>query len=194
MTLVGRAARRLCVGAAALALVAALASCSTSGDSASGTKGYISGPGVVVTVKPADRSTVPEVKGEGLSGNEIDLSDYRGKVIVLNVWASWCPPCRAEIDDVIAAHDKLPDVEFIGVNNRDERSAAEAFVRVQGVPYDSLYDESGAIMLDISPSLRPDSLPSTMVIDPQGRIAALVLGQITTPTLVGLVDDVERES
>jgi hypothetical protein len=81
---------------------------------------------------------------------------------------------------------------FVGINVRDEEADAEAFVREQGQTYDSLYDDDGSLMLAFYGMLRPDSLPSTIVLDQQGRIAALVLGQVTTSTLVGLVEDVQR--
>jgi peroxiredoxin len=186
----GRTARRLCVGTALLALAAGTAACSGSGDT--GSNGYITGDGQVTWVEPADRKDVPELSGAALSGEEIDIEDYRGQVVVLNVWASWCPPCRAEADDIAAAAEERPRAEFVGINTRDEESAAEAFVREQAVPYDSLVDEDGSLMLAFYGMLRPDSLPSTIVIDPEGRIAALVLGQVTTSTLVGLVDDARQ--
>lgn len=183
---------------AAVAVVAVLASatagCSTSGE-AQGTHGYITGVGQVTPIEPADRIDVPEVAGETLDGGSVDVADYRGKVVVLNIWASWCPPCRAEVDDLAAAHARLPEAQFIGINtNEDDKSAAEAFVREQDVTYDSIYDQDGSLMLAFYGMLSPDSLPSTLVLDKQGQIAALVLGRVTRSTLVGLVEDVEAEA
>jgi thiol-disulfide isomerase/thioredoxin len=183
--------------AAACALLAVLAvlvtGCTTSGD-AQGANGYITGAGIVTTVKPADRQDVPAIAGKTIHGDTFDIADARGKVVVVNIWASWCPPCRAEADDLVAADQELGSAVFVGIDVRDERSAAEAFIRHQSVPYDSILDEDGGTMLSFYGMLSPNSLPSTFVIDQQGRIAALVLGSVTTSTLVGLVEDVENET
>lgn len=178
---------------AAVAAVVGLAGCATSGD-AQGSNGYITGLGQVTTIDPADREDVPTIKGTTIDGTPVDVADHRGQVVVVNVWASWCPPCRAEADDLVEASERLPQAQFIGIDtNEDDESAAAAFIREQEIPYDSIYDEDGAVMLEFYGMLSPDSLPSTLVLDPQGRIAALVLGRVTASTLVGLVEDVEAE-
>jgi len=193
VTTPGRPARRLLAVATALLLAAGVVGCSTSDDSSSGTKGYITGEGSVTTVQPADREDVPELAGETLAGESFDVADHRGQVVVLNVWGSWCPPCGAEADDLVAAADQLDDVFFMGINVQDYRRAdAEAFVRDKQLNFDSVYDPDSRLMLQFYGMLRPDSVPSTIVLDEQGRIAALVLGRVTTSTLVGLVDDVQQ--
>lgn len=170
-----------------------LAGCSTSGPS-SGATGYITGDGVVTVVAPEDRTEAPDLEGTTLAGEVIELVDYRDEVVVINVWASWCPPCRAEAPDLVAAARQLPETAFIGINTRESNaSAAEAFVRDQRIPYDSIYDEDGSALLAFHGLLSPNSLPSTMVIDRAGRVAALVLGAVDTSTVVGLVEDVTRE-
>jgi peroxiredoxin len=187
-----RGLRSFAVAIAGLAMAVSVTACS---GSAEGSHGYITGPGTVVTIDPADREDVPAIAGETLDGSSIDVADHRGQIVVLNVWASWCPPCRAEADDLAEAYRQLPDAAFIGIDtNEDNKSAAEAFVREHKPPYDSIYDEDGTLMLAFYGMLRPDSLPSTMVLDTKGRIAALVLGPITAATLVGLVEDVENET
>lgn len=178
-----------------VALVAALSlvGCSTS-EPSSGATGYITGDGVVTVVDPEDRSDAPDLEGTTLAGEVIELVDYRGEVVVINVWASWCPPCRAEAPDLVAAARQLPETAFIGINTRESNaSAAESFVRDQRIPYDSIYDEDGSALLAFHGLLSPSSLPSTMVIDRAGRVAALVLGTVDTSTVVGLVEDVTRE-
>jgi thiol-disulfide isomerase/thioredoxin len=187
-----RGLRSLAVAAACVALAVSASACS---GSAQGSDGYITGPGTVLTIDPADREDVPKISGETLGGSSIDVADHRGKIVVLNIWASWCPPCRAEADDLAEAYDRLPEAVFIGIDtNEDNKSSAESFVREHEPPYDSIYDEDGALMLAFYGMLRPDSLPSTLVLDTKGRIAALVLGRITASTLVGLVEDVENET
>ncbi|MGI8887965.1 MAG: TlpA family protein disulfide reductase [Nocardioidaceae bacterium] len=92
-----------------------------------------------------------------------------------------------------AASRQLSQTVFLGINTREPKSKAEAFVRANSIPYDSIYDPDSNVMLSFYSMLTPQSLPSTVVIDPQGRIAALVLGEVTENTLVGIVDDVAAE-
>jgi thiol-disulfide isomerase/thioredoxin len=175
---------------AAAALASATAACSTP-SAGSGDTGYITGDGVVTTVAAADRQEVPVVRGKGLDGATVDVAAHRGRVVVVNVWAHWCPPCRAEAPALSAAARQLPNVTFIGIDTReDNKAAALAFIRAYRVPYDSIYDPDGTAVLAFYGMLSPNSLPSTMVIDKQGRIAALVRGPVDTTTLVGLVHDV----
>jgi thiol-disulfide isomerase/thioredoxin len=186
--------RRAAAALAAAALVCALAGCSTSGPE-TGNTGFITGDGVVHTIAQGDRHDVPKLVGTGLSGKQINIADYLGKVVVINVWGSWCPPCRAEAPDLVAAARQLPAVAFIGIDTQQaSRSQADAFVRNYHVPYDSIYDPDGKALLAFYGMLGPKTLPSTLVIDKQGRIAALVLGQVDKTTLVGLVHDVSAES
>jgi len=188
----GRPARRLLAASAVLLVVALLASCSSSDDSATGTKGYITGKGSVTFVAQDDREDAPTITGETLAGESFDAADHLGQVVVLNVWGSWCPPCRAEAGDIKAAVEEMDETVVMGINIRDREADAEAFVRDEDLNYDSIYDEDGSLMLEFYGMLRPDSVPSTIVLDEQGRIAGLVLGSVTTATLVGLVDDVQK--
>ncbi len=182
--------RRLSAALTLGALASALAGCASSGQG-TGSAGFIAGDGTVTTIAAADRSDVPHLVGDGLSGKRIDIADDRGKVVVINVWASWCTPCREEAPAVAAAARRLPYVAFIGIDTQESnRANADAFVRDFHVPYDSIYDQDGSAMLSFYGMLAPNSLPSTMVIDKKGRIAALVLGSVDTTTLLGLVHDV----
>jgi peroxiredoxin len=173
-----------------LALAAGVSACSTSSPSGANT-GYITGDGVVTTIAPGDRKPAPELRGDTLGGSSVDLADHRGQIVVVNVWAAWCPDCRAEAADLVAAARRLPRAAFIGIDTRESnKSAAAAFVRDYHVPYPSIYDEDGSALLAFHGLLSPSSLPSTMVLDKAGRVAALVLGRVDTSTLVGLVHDV----
>ncbi len=193
-----RLGRRTChLGPVASGLVLAAvmtAGCTTSGPSATGDKGYISGDGVVTTVAVADRQDTPKLAGTGLSGAPIDVADYRGQVVVVNVWASWCGPCISEADDLVQAADALPRAKFVGINTReDDESAATAFVRDKNVPYDSIVDDDGSVLLSFYGMLNLASLPVTIVLDQQGRIASTVRGPVDATTLEGLVRDVQKE-
>jgi thiol-disulfide isomerase/thioredoxin len=177
------------VVAAALGLLSS--ACSTSGGSEDGSAG-MTGTGSIVTVAPADRRAPVELSGETLDGMPLDLVDYRGQIVVVNYWASWCGPCRGEAPALVAAQKRLPDAQFVGLDRNDDPNAnALAFVRTFDVPYPSLYDSGGKLLLAFNGAVPPTSLPSTIVLDTAGRIAAVVIGPTTTTTLVDLVHDVE---
>jgi thiol-disulfide isomerase/thioredoxin len=177
-----------------LAAVLTLTAC-TSGQQASqdrqGQTGFVSGNDRVSTFAAGDRQAAPEFGGETLDGKSWKLSDHVGKVVVLNVWGSWCPPCRKEAPDLVAASKQLgPSVQFIGLNTRDlSKVPAEKFVQEFGVGYPSIYDPSGKQLLGFRGQISPQSIPSTLVIDKQGKVASRVLGEVTTQTLVGMVQD-----
>jgi thiol-disulfide isomerase/thioredoxin len=152
----------------------------------------MTGTGSIVTVAPADRRAPVELSGETLDGSPLDLADYRGQVVVVNYWASWCGPCRGEAPALVAAQKRLPDAQFVGLDRNDDSNAnALAFVRTFDVTYPSLYDSGGKLLLALNGAVPPTSLPSTIVLDTAGRVAAVVLGATTTTTLVDLVHDVE---
>ncbi len=177
------------------ALAAALVGCSNpgAGTGADSDVRYVSGNGTVTTMKPAERKPVANLQGEDLNGNQVSLADYKGKVVVLNVWGSWCPPCRKEAPDLAEASKALASkgVQFIGVNTRDnDKGPANAFVRTFKVPYPSVYDPDGDQLLAFRDTLPPSTIPSTLVVDAQGRAAARVLGPVTKTTLEQIVLDV----
>ncbi|MEQ7125474.1 TlpA disulfide reductase family protein [Actinopolymorpha sp. B11F2] len=189
------------VGAAVIGLVL-LVAC-TGGGSDDGTGGgsgnanarFVSGSGTVTTIPPAERQPAPALAGKTLSGKRISLADFDGKVVVLNVWGSWCAPCRKEAPDLVAAARTLKPagVEFLGVNTRDnDPGPARAFVRTFKVTYPSVYDPNGEQLLGFRETLPPSAIPSTLVIDRQGRVAARVLGTLSQRTLEQLATDVEE--
>ena len=163
----------------------------------SGDTGYISGKGVITTLAVGDREKPGEVAGETLDGERISLADYAGKIVVVNVWGSWCAPCRAEAPDLAAAAEEFADqnVAFLGIDSRDpSEAAARAFQRRFEVPYPSIYDQGGKTLLAFRGTLTPNSIPSTVIIDEEGRVAASVLGEVSKSTLLGLVEDVAAGS
>jgi thiol-disulfide isomerase/thioredoxin len=145
-------------------------------------------------IRVADRKPAPAIRGETLDGDPLDLSSYRGKVVVLNFWASWCPPCRAESAGLVkVAKDTAPlGVAFVGVNIKNDRSAALRFNEVHAVPYPSLYDEPGVVLTRLR-RLVPQEPPSTLLLDRQGRIAALFIGGLTETELSGPVQALAGE-
>jgi len=174
-----------------LACLLALAGCSNDVGS-SGNQGYVAGKGIITSVKAADRKQPGEVSGRTLDGEKVSLADFRGKVVVVNVWGSWCGPCRAEAPMLAQASRDLAGkgVVFLGIDSRDpSKDAAKAFVRRFDIPYASLYDQQGGTLLAFRGTLTPNSVPSTVVVDPQGRVAGSVLGNLSRATLDGLVED-----
>jgi thiol-disulfide isomerase/thioredoxin len=177
--------------AVALPSALVLAGCSNDVGS-SGNQGYVAGKGIITSVKAADRKQPGEVAGRTLDGKQVSLADFRGKVVVVNVWGSWCGPCRAEAPMLARASRDLAEkgVVFLGIDSRDpSKDAAKAFVRRFDVPYPSLYDQQGSTLLAFRGTLTPNSVPSTVVVDPQGRVSGSVLGSLTRTTLDDLVDD-----
>jgi thiol-disulfide isomerase/thioredoxin len=180
---------------ALLAIGALAAGCSGSGatDQGAGDTGYVSGGGTVTTIPPSDRKPAPALAGETLDGERIALSDFAGKVVVLNVWGSWCPPCRKEAPDLVEAANSLAskDVVFLGINTRDATpDPAKAFVRRFDVPYPSVFDPDGQQLLGFRETLPPKAIPSTLVIDTEGRVAARVLGAVSRTTVEQLALEV----
>lgn len=162
----------------------------------SGDQGYVAGKGIITTLKVADRRPPGAVSGTTLEGSRTSLSDYRGKVVVVNVWGSWCPPCRAEapmLADAARDLDRL-GVVFLGINSRNpEQAGPRAFERRYRIPYESIYDPDGRTLLAFHGTLSPNSIPSTVIVDRQGRVAASVIGEISRTTLYDLVEDASAE-
>jgi thiol-disulfide isomerase/thioredoxin len=174
-----------------LACLLALAGCSNDVGS-SGNQGYVAGKGIITSVKAADRKQPGAVSGRTLDGEQVSLADFRGKIVVVNVWGSWCGPCRAEAPMLAQASRELArkGVVFLGIDSRDpSKDAAKAFVRRFDIPYPSLYDQQGATLLAFQGTLTPNAVPSTVVVDTRGRVAGSVLGNLSRTTLDDLVED-----
>ncbi len=187
--------RRLAAGVAALAVVA-LTGCGSDGRvEPAAQAGFVEGSGIVTIVDADDREPAPEFSGPTLDGGEFDLAEQAGNVVVLNVWGSWCAPCRAEAPALAAVANETADdgVVFVGVNTRDTTSAAQAFEDEFDVPYPSVVDTDGRRLLAFRDTLPPAAIPSTLVIDRDGNMAARVLGEITETSLAALVGDVAAE-
>ncbi|MDQ5973616.1 MAG: hypothetical protein QG661_825 [Actinomycetota bacterium] len=146
------------------------------------------------TIAVADREALPPVAGTTLEGTSLDLADLRGRVVVLNSWASWCSPCRDEIPDFVALADASDpaDVAVVGLNVSDAPSAAEAFADELSMAYPSIVDADGALLRTI-PGVPPSALPSTVIIDREGRVAVSIVGQADPQTLPDLVAQVVAE-
>ena len=158
--------------------------------------GFVSGDGSITVLPPEQRQVAPNASGVDLLGDPLELADFAGQIVVLNVWASWCAPCRAEVGalEEVAIQFENQGVQFIGLNTRDSNAAARAFIRKFDVTYPSLVDTDGRIQLLFNDSLPPQAIPSTIVIDQKGRVAARALGVVTAATLRSMIEPLLEES
>ena len=199
MSAASRARSRAVLSTAGVAVAAlVLSACSSGGTSGgSGNTNFITGSDGIATVKKGDRQAAPDLSGKTIDGKTLSTADYKGKVLVVNVWGSWCSPCRAEADNLVqvakATADK--DVQFVGLNTRDTSTEpAVAFEKKYAVPYPSLYDPTGRLMLRFKKgTLNPQAIPSTIVIDRDGKIAARALQALSEEKLREMLDPVIAE-
>lgn len=192
----GAVSRRsvLTAGSAALAVVLGLSGCAQE-DSlaqqarAGDNKNYVAGDGSVTEFAVADRKNPVDIKGTLFDGTTVSPEDFQGQVTVLNFWFAACAPCRVEAPSLEALHQEFrgQDVQFLGVNLRDEKATAEAFDKTFGLTYPSFNDKDGAVLLAVSGLVPPGAVPTTLVLDKQGRVASRVLGEIQKGTLKSLI-------
>lgn len=136
---------------------------------------------------------LPPIKGKTLDGEMLSLADLRGHVVVLNVWGSWCAPCRAEAPDLakVSAETAPRGVRFVGIDVRDNLASARAFVRNYGITYPSFDDQDGLVLGGFTGIIPVSAVPSTLVVDKAGVIRARVVGRVDGATLRGLIEDAE---
>jgi thiol-disulfide isomerase/thioredoxin len=195
-----RALRRAGAGLAAVAAVAAaaaLAGCDGGaiGQSTEQSNGqsFVSGSGLTY-YPPASRQHAPAVSGTGLTGQHLTLAGYRGHIVVLNFWGSWCGPCREEAPSLgaLARYLQPSGVRFLGIDIQDTPSAGRAFLDTFRIGYQSLNDPNDEIALEFHGSVPPTAIPSTLLIDRSGDIAARVIGAVTYDGLKKLIARVAR--
>ncbi|TDN45847.1 thiol-disulfide isomerase/thioredoxin [Curtobacterium flaccumfaciens] len=151
------------------------------------TQNYISGDGAVTEVATDKRTDAVDFSAKDTDGDTVSSKALKGKVVVLNFWYAGCPPCRAEAKYLNKVHDEYAgkDVQFIGVNVRDEQGTAAAFERTFGIDYPTVLDaKSGEMQLALSGQIAPNAVPATIVLDKQGRVAARVLGAVDGPSIL----------
>jgi len=183
-----------------VAAVLALAGCATGTDAVArgGTFEFVS-PGGKTDIfydSPATRGVVGDLSGDSLTepGTTVSLDRYRGQVVVLNVWGSWCGPCRSEADDLVqvAAATAGQRVQFIGIDVRDSRQAGADFARDFGLTYPSIFDPPARTLLALK-GIPRSVVPLTVVLDRQHRVAAVLLHAVHAQDLQPVVQRVAGE-
>ncbi|AXK45841.1 TlpA family protein disulfide reductase [Brachybacterium saurashtrense] len=189
--------RRLLGAAGSLTGALLLAACGTdtSDRYSSGEAGYVSGTGVAVEIAAADRAEPLEIVGTTYDDEEFTSASHRGDVLVVNVWYASCPPCRKEAPDLQAIHEDYQDqgVQFVGVNVRDAEGPARAFEETYGITYPSMPDADAEIMYALRGQVAPNAVPSTLVLDREGRVAARISGAADPSVLRAMIDAVIEE-
>jgi thiol-disulfide isomerase/thioredoxin len=192
------ATRRTATGVLAVAVIALISTGCTSGSNGSnGSRGITSAvSGGTKTVLSVDQRRAPiELSGTTLEGERLDLATLRGKPVVLNIWGSWCPPCRKEAPDLQAAATELDGkASFVGLDTGENAAAqALAYQRRFKITYPSILDD-GDQLLALRGVVSSKSPPVTVVLDAQGRVAGRFVGPVTRLTLVDMVHDVSTPS
>jgi thiol-disulfide isomerase/thioredoxin len=174
--------RRILLQAAGVAASSLLLGCSTDGTDGSGATDEFEfrDPTPAATVIGEDqRAPAPAFSGELLDGTSFQSSSLGGDVAVINFWGSWCVPCRVETPEFQAVHAEVADrgVQFLGIDVKDERQLAVAFVERLGVAYPSIFDPRGEVALAFR-GFPANVVPSTILLDRAGRVAAVYTGQV----------------
>lgn len=137
----------------------------------------------VPLIDAADREAAPDVCGETLDGDDLCLEDFAGTPVLVNFWASWCGPCAREVPELVDVADAYAgEVHVVGVNTQDTRTNARSFERDQDVDYPSFFDP-GAIIAAEFGGIAPSALPSTILVDADGRTAVTLLGAVSRAQL-----------
>jgi thiol-disulfide isomerase/thioredoxin len=186
--------RRAAVSLAAVAAVL-LAGGLTMAFSGGGTptgESFVDGSHTAVLYAPGHRALLPDFSGKTLTGTPVSLATYRGKVLVLNFWGSWCPSCRSEGPTLAALSAKYPHdgVSFLGVDVEDTPVNAEAFEQGFGITYPSLNDPGQAVAQVVSSAIPIIATPTTLVIDPTGHVAGAIYGTATYSVLNEMISKV----
>ena len=160
-----------------------------------GTSFVAGGPGAS-WFSSGSRPAAPDIKGATLTGQHLTLASYRGSVVVLNFWGSWCAPCRVEAPALAALATRFgpSGVRFVGIDIRDGPASALAFMRNFRISYPSLNDPGDEIALQFRGTVPPLGTPTTLVIDRHGRIAARIVGGVSFDGLKTLITRITAES
>jgi thiol-disulfide isomerase/thioredoxin len=184
-----RIARAVLAGSASLAVASCSGGALADNTPLSSGQSFVEGSYSSTFYRLGDRPAAPAVTSRLLTGQRFSLAGEHGHVVVLNFWGSWCPPCRREAPSfaALSRYYQREQVRFVGVDIRDSVPSAEAFQRTFGVGYPSLNDPGGEIALAFRGTVPPAGIPTTLVIDRTGRIAARIVGGASYAGLKALI-------
>lgn len=192
--------RQVLAGLAGVVSLPLLAACSSDDPLAAQAgnadgKNYIAGDGSVLEIAPTERGEPVQFSSTLFSGEPVSTEDLAGNPGVLNFWYAACAPCRVEAPDLQALHEQFEPagVQFLGVNVRDTIATAEAFERTFGITYPSVEDRGGQVLLAMTDYVPPQAVPTTIVLDRQGRVSPRILGIVEPSTLRSLITTVLDE-
>ena len=160
-------------------------------------KNYIAGDGSITEINLENRGDVISFTGTTETGETVNSADYLGNVLVVNFWYAGCAPCRAEAPDLEQVYQETSSsgVNFLGVNVRDQAPTIDTFNSRFGITYPSVIDQDGQMQLAFASQVPPNAVPTTLILDAQGRVAARILGQLKDPSILKtLVTDIAKES
>lgn len=173
--------------------VLALVGCATNDDLAAQYQdgvetGFVSGDGSVVSIPPAERGEAVQYSGMATDGEAREWGEYLGDVVVINFWYAGCPPCRAEAPDLVEVANAYANqgVRFLGVNTRDDLAQALMFEEEFSIPFPSILDKENdaAVQRAFAGAVPLNAVPTTLVLDREGRVAHRVLGQIASASML----------
>lgn len=186
-------------GPVVLALVGALflTACSSGADEGGGFDFVSPGGTTDIYYDASDRQSVT-LSGDALrDGDEtVSTDDFSGKVVVVNIWGSWCGPCRDEAPELRELDEKTNDKDaaLLGIAVREtDRQAPQDFMGNRGLDYSSIYDPPGRSLLALH-GYPTSVVPSTLVLDKQHRVAAVFLRGVLAKDLLPLVHRLTKES
>ena len=187
--------RRAVVSVAAVAavlLAGGLTMAFTGGGGLPAGESYLGGNPAAVMYEAGGRPVVPDFSGTTLTGAPVSFSAYRGKVLVLNFWGSWCAPCQAEGPTLASLSAKYSHagVAFLGVDELDTTVNAEAFEEGFGIKYPSINDPGGSIPQAIGSAVLVTDTPTTLVIDRTGHLAGAIRGTAAYSVLNSMLSEV----
>ena len=162
-----------------------------------GEGGYIEGDGSWSEYPIESRQTPISYSGTTEHGDTIDSATLLGRVVVVNFWYAACPPCRLEAPDLQAAwvEHQPQDVQFVGVNIYDQAPTVQSFNENFGITFPSILDvDSAAVRLAFAASVPPQAIPSTLVIDKQGRVASVIRGPVNASVLRTMIQTAVAEA
>lgn len=179
---------KIALSAAVLTPILLLAGCS-SPEGISGEQSYVSGDGTVSEFAPETRGDPIVFAGATDQGGTFDSTENRGRIVVVNFWYASCPPCRIEAPwlEELAQQFTDDEVAFVGVNIRDDAGTALAFARTFEISYPSILDTDAAVMTAFAGQASPAAVPTTIVLDREGRPASRIVGLIDRDVLETLI-------